>query len=118
MTADLEEVEATNLEANPEEIESESEHQEVPKEEATVETIGALEDQYGDRHLAVGCCRQLKKRTQGGGGSRQKLAAAQGQLTCCAIPAPHKGYGHQGPGKDDDVHGTPKGHLFEKRCRA
>jgi hypothetical protein len=29
---------------NPEEIESESEHQEVPKEEAAVKTIGELED--------------------------------------------------------------------------
>jgi hypothetical protein len=42
-------MEATDLESNPEEIESESEHQEVPKEEAMVETIRALEDRYGDR---------------------------------------------------------------------
>jgi hypothetical protein len=31
------------------------EHQEVLDEEAAVETIGALEDQYGDRRLAVRC---------------------------------------------------------------
>jgi hypothetical protein len=48
-------MEATDMEANPEEIWSKLEHQEVPKEEATVETIRALEDQYGDRHLAVRC---------------------------------------------------------------
>jgi hypothetical protein len=41
-------VEATDFEANPVEIESESENQEVCKEEAAVETIGALEDRYGD----------------------------------------------------------------------
>jgi hypothetical protein len=44
MKADLEKVKATDLEDNPEEIESELEHQEVPNEEATVETIGTLED--------------------------------------------------------------------------
>jgi hypothetical protein len=38
-----------------------AEQQEVPKEEAAVGTIGSLEDQYGDRHLAVGHCQQLKK---------------------------------------------------------
>jgi hypothetical protein len=63
MKANLEEVKAKDLEANPEEIKSKSEHQDVSKEEATVETTGALEDRYGDRHLAIGCCRQLKKRT-------------------------------------------------------
>lgn len=52
VSAILEEMEATNLEANLEEIESESEHQEVPNEEAAVETAGTLEDQ----HLAVGGC--------------------------------------------------------------
>jgi hypothetical protein len=31
-----------DLEANPEEIESETEQQEVPKEEAALEAIGAL----------------------------------------------------------------------------
>jgi hypothetical protein len=33
-----------DLEANPEEIEAVAEHQEVSNEEATVETLGALED--------------------------------------------------------------------------
>jgi hypothetical protein len=35
------------LEADPEDIESESEHQEVLKEETVLETVGALEEQYG-----------------------------------------------------------------------
>jgi hypothetical protein len=46
-------------------------HEEVPKEEAAVETIGALKKRYGDWHLAVGCRRQPTKRTQGDSGSRQ-----------------------------------------------
>jgi hypothetical protein len=41
------------LEANPEKIESEMEHEEVPKEEASLETVRALTELYGDRHLAV-----------------------------------------------------------------
>jgi hypothetical protein len=44
MEASLEKTEATYLEANPEEIKSKSELQEVPNEEATLETIGAQED--------------------------------------------------------------------------
>jgi hypothetical protein len=45
-----------------------AEHQDVPKDEAAVEIIRALEDRYRDRHLAIGCRRQPKKRTQGNGG--------------------------------------------------
>jgi hypothetical protein len=48
-------------EANLEEIESESGHREACKKEAIVETIGSLEDQYGDWHLAIGRHQQLKK---------------------------------------------------------
>jgi hypothetical protein len=59
-----------------EETESESTHQEVPKEEAAVETFGALKERYGDRHLAVERRRKPKKQTQGNGWSRKKLAAA------------------------------------------
>jgi hypothetical protein len=39
-------------------MKSVAEQQEVPKEEAAVETIGALEDRCGDRHLALGRRRQ------------------------------------------------------------
>jgi hypothetical protein len=42
MDSRLEKMDATDLEANLEEIMSESEHEEVPKEEAAVETSGAL----------------------------------------------------------------------------
>jgi hypothetical protein len=88
-----------------EKMEATVEQQDAPK----VETIRALVDQYGHWHLAVGCCQQLKKQTQGDGGSRQKLAAAQGQLTRHAIPALRKGHGCQGPGRDRVVRGAPKG---------
>jgi hypothetical protein len=58
-------------EANPEEMKSVAEHQEVG-----VKTVRALKDRYGDLHLAVGCRRQLQKRSQGDGGSRKKLDVA------------------------------------------
>jgi hypothetical protein len=60
-----------DLRANPEETESKSDHQEVPKEEIAMETNGALEDRYGDRHLVIECHQQLKKQTQGDGGSQK-----------------------------------------------
>jgi hypothetical protein len=43
-------------------MEAVTEHQEVPKEEAAEENIGALKERYGDRHLAVGLRRRQKKR--------------------------------------------------------
>jgi hypothetical protein len=66
-------------EPTPVAMKSAAEHQEVPEEEVEVKTIGALEDRYGNRHLAVGRRRMPKKRTQGDGVSRQKLAAARGR---------------------------------------
>jgi hypothetical protein len=90
-------------EPTSDEIESIAVHENVPKEEAAVESFGALKERYGDRHPAVGRRRQPKKRTQDDGGSRQKLAAARGRLTRRAVRAPRKGHGRQGPGKDNIV---------------
>jgi hypothetical protein len=56
-----------------------------------VETIGALEGRYGDRQLGVSRRQQSKKRTQGDGGSRKKLAAFRRRMTCRALPALRKG---------------------------
>jgi hypothetical protein len=39
-------------------------------------------------------------------------------MTYGTIPAPCKGHGCQGPGKDDDVHETPKGRTLEIRHQA
>jgi hypothetical protein len=100
------------------EMESEAEHEEVLKEEAAVEAYGALKERYGDRHLAVGRRQQLKKRSQGDGGSRKKLAAARRGMTRRAIPAPRMGHGRQGPGRDNVARGTLKGRTFGKRHRA
>jgi hypothetical protein len=94
-----------------------SAHPKVSNKAAAVETIGALKEQYGDRHLAVGRRRQPKKGTQGGGGSQQKLVAARGRLTRSAFPALRKGHGRRRPGKDVVVRGAPKGRTFENRRR-
>jgi hypothetical protein len=106
------------LEANREKSGAVAEQQDIPKEETAVETIGALKDQYMDRHLSVRRRRQYSKQTQGHGESRQKLAAARIRMARRAVPAPRKGHGHQGPGKDSVAKGTPKGGTFGKRRRA
>jgi hypothetical protein len=72
MEACLGKMEATNLEANPEEMKSVAVHEEVPKEEAAVETLGALKKWRGYRHLDVGRRQKPKKRTQDNGGSREE----------------------------------------------
>jgi hypothetical protein len=66
---------ATDLESNPEEVQYKAVNEEVPKEEATVETLQALKKQYRDQHLAIRHHNQLKKQFQGHGGSQKKLAA-------------------------------------------
>jgi hypothetical protein len=90
----LDKMDTKDLETNQEKLDAITEHQDVPEEEATVETTGTLEDQYGGWHLAVGSCQHPKKWTQGNGGSRKKLATAHQWMARCAIPAPRKGYGH------------------------
>jgi hypothetical protein len=64
----LDKMDTMDLETNREKFEAVADHQEIRNEEAAVETIRALEDRYGDWHLAVGRCRQPKKWTQGDGG--------------------------------------------------
>jgi hypothetical protein len=91
------------------EIQSAAVHEEVPREERTVR---ALKKRYGDKHLAVGYHQQLKKWTQGDGGSRKKLAATCRGMTRHAIPAPRKGHGCQGPGMDSVVRGVPEGRTL------
>jgi hypothetical protein len=51
-------------EPTPEETANAGADLEVPNEQATVETIGALKDLYGDHHLAIGRCWQLTKQTR------------------------------------------------------
>jgi hypothetical protein len=88
--------EATNLEANREEIEFKAEYEAVPREQVAVQTSGALKKRHGDWHLAVRRRGQPNKRTQGDGESRKKMAAAC-EMTRRSIPAHRKGRRHKGP---------------------
>jgi hypothetical protein len=78
-------------------------HEEVPKEEATVKTVRALKERYGDGHLALGHCQHLKEQTHSNGGSSKKFAASHREMIRHAIPASHKGLGCQGPDRDSDA---------------
>jgi hypothetical protein len=69
----LEETETTDLEANLEATEPESEHMKVLKEDAAMETFGAPKEWYGNRHLAVGHRRLTKKLTQSKVGRRPQM---------------------------------------------
>jgi hypothetical protein len=96
-----------------EEIESEVKHKEVPKEEAVVKPVRALKKRLGDWNLALGCCGQLKERTQGSGGSWKKFATTYRWMIRGAIPPQH-----QIQGQDSLTSGAPKGWMFGKRHRA
>jgi hypothetical protein len=76
MMACLGKAEATDLEANPEKMQSEAMHREVPKEEAAAKSSGALKKPHRGRQVAAGRCGQPEGRTRGNCGSRKKLAAA------------------------------------------
>jgi hypothetical protein len=73
-----------------EEIELKARH-EVPKEEAAVKIVRELKKRHGYWHIAVRHHGQLKKQTQGDGGSRKKLAAACRGMAHCDIRALCKG---------------------------
>jgi hypothetical protein len=68
----------------------------VPKEQATVETFGAMKKWYGSQHLAIRHHGQPKKQTQGKGESQKKLTAACRGMTCQAGVAQRKGCSHKG----------------------
>jgi hypothetical protein len=129
-TACQEATEACVESTEPTSVETESVvvHEVVPKEEAAVQTFRALKERYEDRYLAVEHRRQLKKRTQGDGGSRKKLTAACRRMTHRAGTARRKGRCHKGPTvdqrrrkyrtRDKVARGTSKGRTFGKRRRA
>jgi hypothetical protein len=75
----LENKEPTSLE-----VESVVAHEEVTKEEATVETVGALKKRHRDQLLAIRRQGQPKKQTLGNDGSRKKLATAHRGMPCHA----------------------------------
>jgi hypothetical protein len=60
----LEGMKTTDFEANPGETEAVTARQEVPDDEAAIETIGALNDRSGNQRPAVGCRNPLKMPTK------------------------------------------------------
>jgi hypothetical protein len=82
MKANQDKLAVMYLEANPEEIEAVSGHQEVLIEVTAEKIIWSLNDRYGDRHLAIGHCCQPKKRILDDGKSRKKLTTP-----CCSCRA-------------------------------
>jgi hypothetical protein len=96
-------------------IESEAEHEEVPKQEAAVKPVRALKKWHGDQNLALGSHQKLKKRTQGSGGSQKKIYATCTGMTNHAGVAGCKRHGHQGQGQNNVVQGTQKGRAFGKK---
>jgi hypothetical protein len=93
----LKRMEPTSLE-----LESESEHREVLKEDVAVKTVGALKKRYRDWHLEVGLRGQPKKWAQGNGGSRKMLAAFCRRMNRRAGTARRKGRGHKVPTEKSD----------------
>jgi hypothetical protein len=107
-TSCSEEMEATNLEATPEETEAAVERQDFFKEETYSENIGSSEDRSGYRRLVVRRRRGAKKRTQDNVGSRLKLSDARKRVIRRAVPSERKGNMRKGPGKDSTARRAPK----------
>jgi hypothetical protein len=99
------------VEVSPEEIESEAEHEKVPKD-AMVKPFGAMKKRHRDRHLAVGQCGEPKERTWGNCGSRRKLAATRRGMTRCVGVARRRGHGRKGYDQDSVVQETQKGRIL------
>jgi hypothetical protein len=64
-----------------------------------METIGTLENRFGDHHLAIGYRNKLKTRIEYNGEPMQEFATAIKQLTHCAFPSLHKDHVCRGSGK-------------------
>jgi hypothetical protein len=74
--APLGKMEATDFKANPEEIESVMEQQEIPKEEAAVMPVREPRKRRRVRNLSAERRQKMKERTRGKSGPRKKSAAA------------------------------------------
>jgi hypothetical protein len=69
------------MEPTSEEMQSEAERQEFPKEHASVKPIGGLRKRHRGRHVAGGRRSQPEERTRGNCGSRKELAADCRRMT-------------------------------------
>jgi hypothetical protein len=99
------------------EIESIAVQEEVPKEEAAVKPQSTEEAVWGltRSHRVL----LMAEETDAGHWWPWKtLAAACKGMSRRAIPALHKGHGHQGPGRDSVTRGISKGQTFRKRHQA
>jgi hypothetical protein len=96
------------------------EHEENPKEDATVETGRALNKWHANWNLALGCREKPKEWTQGKGGCQKKLAAARRGMTQCAGVAGCKGHCHQGHSRENAAPRTQKERedmLKDQECK-
>jgi hypothetical protein len=112
-----EEMDATRLEASPEETEVPLERKELFKEEINIDNIGASEDRCKDQRLDAQSCRGAKKRSQDSVGSRQKLSACRKRVISRAIPAVRKGNIRKCPGKDNVARRASRRKTHEDRQR-
>jgi hypothetical protein len=105
-----------DLKANPEEMESKVEHQEVPKEEAVVKSSGAQKKRHRGWNLAAGCHGKSKELTRRDCGSRRKLAAACRKGSCRTRVTWCNGYLiKKNQTRKNIARGAPRGQTFGKR---
>jgi hypothetical protein len=67
-------MEAMDLKANPEEMQSKVEQWEVHKEDAIVKPVGGQKKRHRGQNLAAERCQKSKERIRGNCGSQKKLA--------------------------------------------
>jgi hypothetical protein len=96
-----------------EEMESESEQREVPKERAAVMPVGGLRKWHRDRNLAAGRHQKPKETTWENCASQKGLTVTGREMTHRAKVARCKR--HQGQDKDKVVSKTRKRLMLEKR---
>jgi hypothetical protein len=79
--ADQGKTEVTDLKAYLEEMQSEVEHQEIPKEDAILKLVRGWKKRHRDRNLAADLRQKPKERTQGNCGFQKKFTAADRTMT-------------------------------------
>jgi hypothetical protein len=108
----------TDFKRNPEEMECESEHQEVPKKEAPVMPAKGLRKRRGDRNLAAGHHQKPKGRIQASCESQKRLTVACRKMTCCARVAWRMRYiSREDCTRANVVQEIQRGQTFGRRCQ-
>jgi hypothetical protein len=110
-------MEATDVEANPEETEAAVERQELYEKEINFDNIGSLEGRYGDGRLVVQRRRWTKKWIQDSARSQQKLSIARKRQIRRTIPAVCKGRVRKGLRKVKAARRAPNGRMLEEPRR-